>query len=87
MAEHEMDMEQPRQLEVSGEARDAGRFLGALDPTTSFADYAHYDDRKARTESHGEDPAIQVAQIRVKRRAAQRAHRTIRKRAAQELNP
>jgi hypothetical protein len=28
-----------------------------------------------------------VAQIRVKRRAAQRAHPLMRKRAAQELNP
>ncbi|HEV2414981.1 MAG TPA: hypothetical protein VGX27_09235 [Candidatus Dormibacteraeota bacterium] len=33
------------------------------------------------------DSAIQVAQIRAKRRAAQRAHRFIRERAAQELSP
>src|SRR5262249_10898692 len=33
------------------------------------------------------DSAIQVAQIRVKRRAAERAHPSIRKRAAQELSP
>ncbi|TMC81096.1 MAG: STAS domain-containing protein [Chloroflexi bacterium] len=33
------------------------------------------------------DSAIQVAQIRVKRRAAERAHPSMRERAAQKLNP
>ena len=46
---------------------------------------AHPTKRRGRKPS-ARDSAIQVAQIRVKRRAAERAHHWIRKRAAQELN-
>jgi hypothetical protein len=42
---------------------------------------------EARPKTSTRDSAIQVAQIRVKRRAAQRAHRAMRERAAQALNP
>jgi hypothetical protein len=43
--------------------------------------------QEARRKTSARDSAIQVAQIRVKRRAAQRAHPLMRERAAQELNP
>jgi hypothetical protein len=42
---------------------------------------------EARLKLSTRDSVIQVAQIRVKRRAAQRTHLAMRKRAAQELNP
>src|SRR5712691_2216165 len=65
-----------------------------LELRTAFAKVENYVIRGSAklNQRHGgkpspRDSAIEVAQIRAKRRAAERAHRPMRERAAQELSP